>query len=69
MNRAPTVRELFVKRLNTALIDEIVRVRVRGRAGDMRCADLIAEKIVELGGAPDYSSLRPAPRRRATARI
>lgn len=55
-----------LKRLNEALVAEIVRARPgRGpRAWSPRRADLIAERIVRLGGAPDYSSLRGALRGR-----
>lgn len=59
-------RRLAVKRLNAALVEEIVRVCLRrGPPGEARRADLIAERIVRLGGAPDYSSLRPALRGRS----
>ena len=57
-------RRLAVRRLNEALVEEIVRAH-RGPgipARDQRHADLIAERIVRLGGAPDYSSLRGALR-------
>lgn len=70
MNRAHAGRARAVKRLNAALVDEIVRVhRDRSlRDGDRRCADLIAERIVQLGGEPDYSSLRLALRGREPTR-
>lgn len=63
-------RRLAVRRLNEALVDELVRSHLgRGpRPGDRRHADLIAERIVRLGGAPDYSSLRLALRLRSPAR-
>ena len=62
-------RRLAVKRLNEALVEEIVRVCLRRGplATEARRADLIAERIVRLGGAPDYSSLRPARRGRAVS--
>lgn len=74
MNKRPAGRERAVRRLNKALLDELVRVHRRrslraaaedGRARDQRRADIIAERIVKLGGAPDYSSLRLALRGRA----
>lgn len=67
-------RERAVRRLNKALHDELVRVHLQrspraaaedGRSPYQRRADLIAERIVTLGGAPDYSSLRLALRGRA----
>lgn len=76
MNAPSGGRRLAVKRLNEALVEEIVRVCLRRGppAREARRADLIAERIVRLGGAPDYSSLRPAlrgrslPTRRETTR-
>lgn len=70
MNKARAGRALAVKRLNVALVDEIVRLhrRRRLRARAQRCADLIAERIVRLGGEPDYSSLRLALRGREATR-
>lgn len=58
-----------VERLNEALVEEIVRAHLsRGTpARSARRADLIAERIVRLGGAPDYSSLRGALRGRTRA--
>lgn len=57
-----------VKRLNEVLVDEIVRAHLgRDGARGRRLADLIAERIVRLGGAPDYSALSSALRR-GTAR-
>lgn len=60
-------RRRTLERLNAALVSEIVRVHRRPGAlpRDQRRADLIAERIVRLGGAPDYSSLRSALRARA----
>lgn len=57
-----------VKKLNEALVDELVRAHMgRGDgARGSRLADLIAERIVRLGGAPDYSALRSALRRVTT---
>lgn len=69
MSGIPSGRRMTVKRLNEALVEEIVRAH-RGPglpARDQRHADLIAERIVRLGGAPDYSSLRGALRVRAHA--
>lgn len=76
MSRESGGRLLAVKKLNEALVEEIVRVCLRRGPAEReaRRADLIAERIVRLGGAPDYSSLRPALRgrslsaRRATTR-
>lgn len=69
MNDERRLRALAVRRLNEALVAEIVRVHAgRGpRARSARQADLIAERIVRLGGAPDYSSLRGALRPRSRA--
>lgn len=61
-------RAVAVKRLNEALVSEIARLHRAGRPVRSRSADLIAERIVRLGGEPDYSSLRRALRGRATAR-
>lgn len=58
-------RESAVKRLNEALVREIVRAH-RGRAAGRSRADGIAERIVRLGGAPDYSALSRALRQRAS---
>ena len=60
MNSALAGQELAVEKLNKALVEEIVRVHRRRslRAPRQRRADLIAERIVALGGAPDYSSDR-----------
>lgn len=69
MREIASDRRMAVKRLNEALVDEIVRAH-RGPglpAREQRHADLIAERIVRLGGAPDYSSLRGALRVRARA--
>lgn len=54
-----------VKLLNEALMDVIARAHLgRGEAArGRRLADFIAERIVRLGGAPDYSALRSALRR------
>lgn len=70
MNKAHAGLTLAVKRLNTALVDEIVRLhRCRSqRERAQRRADLIAERIVQLGGEPDYSSLRLALRDRKPTR-
>jgi len=67
MNAESGGRRQAVKRLNAALVEEILRVCMRRGppAREARRADLIAERIVRLGGAPDYSSLRPALRGRA----
>lgn len=61
-------RRRLVRRLNEALVDELVRAHMgRGDAERGRPrADLIAERIVRLGGAPDYSALRSALRRGTT---
>lgn len=61
-------RRRAVKLLNEALVAEIARAHL-GREADARerrRADLIAERIVRLGGAPDYSALRSALRRGTT---
>lgn len=60
-----TGRRRAVKRLNAVLVDVIARAHHgRGEAArGRRLADLIAERIVRLGGAPDYSALRSAVRR------
>lgn len=70
MNKPLAEQESAVKRLNEVLVEEIVRVHRHRtlRARHQRRANLIAERIVELGGAPDYSSLRLALRSREPAR-
>lgn len=65
MTRTPSARRRIVRRLNAALVGELVRLREAAGVRDARSADLIAERIVELGGEPDYSFLRAAPRVRA----
>ena len=64
------MRERALKELNAALVEEIVRLHRHGSrsAPARRRADLIAERIVELGGEPDYSSLRLALRGAEPAR-
>lgn len=54
-----------VRRLNAALVKTIVGLR-RGE-GDARgrIADAIAQRILRLGGEPDYASVRSALRGRA----
>lgn len=61
-------RRRAVRALNAALLEEIVRAHL-GRGDGARGrghADLIAERIVRLGGEPDYSALGPALRRGTT---
>lgn len=70
MNGPRDARRLAVERLNEALVAELVRAHLGSEPdpAGRRHADLIAERIVRLGGAPDYSSLRQALRVRSPAR-
>lgn len=65
MPEASETRRDAVRRLNAALVEAIVGLTRGDAGGSGRRADAIAERIVRLGGEPDYASVRSALRGRA----